>query len=141
MVKVLFLNLMLRVTINGGERPTWWGTIVELNKKTSCYNLGFTFNFCLWFFFKITLGFDLINSKCCSHWCNALFCLCFYSWHCSMWCPMFSSPLFMFLLMTLFAMMTFCPPLLVLFLVMLNVKNRNTNERKKNTYIPIWHFY
>jgi len=33
MVKVLFLNLMLRVTINGGERPTWWGTIVELNKK------------------------------------------------------------------------------------------------------------
>jgi hypothetical protein len=48
---------MLRVTINGGERPTWWGTIVELNKKTSCYNLGFTFNFCLWFFLKITLGF------------------------------------------------------------------------------------
>jgi hypothetical protein len=45
--------------------------------------------------------------------------------------------LFMFLLMALFAMMTFFPPLIVLFLVMLYVKNRNTNEREKNTYIPI----
>jgi hypothetical protein len=33
MVKVLFLRLVLRVTINGGETLAWWGTIVELNKK------------------------------------------------------------------------------------------------------------
>jgi hypothetical protein len=33
MVKVLFLNLMLRVTINGGERPTWWGQLLSWIKK------------------------------------------------------------------------------------------------------------
>jgi hypothetical protein len=105
MVKVLFLRLVLTMIINEGETPTWWGTVIELNKKQVVITWVSLWIFVCDFFKKIYFGicFWLIRSVVhigvmhsfvcafihdtapCDVLCFPLLYSCFCSWHYLQW--------------------------------------------------------